>query len=67
VLAALVVGDAFQAEPVVEWSIENGVAAAQRWGRGRPDAAAVRALINRLTALPAVITPELRRVVGRFL
>ncbi len=66
VLAVLVVGDALQAEPVVEASIEKGAAAAERWGRGRPDVAAVRALINRLTAPPAVIAPELRRLVSRF-
>ncbi len=66
VLAALVASDLLEGAQAVETAIEQARVAAERWGGAPPDVAAVGALANRLVAPHPPITPELRRVVGRF-
>ena len=66
VLAALVASDLLQGSREVEMAIERGRVVAERWGGAPPDLAMIRALAARLVSAPAATTPELRRVVGRF-
>ncbi len=66
VLAALVASDLLQGASAVDAAIEQGRLAAQRWGGAPPELSRIRALADQLTRAPAAITPQLRRVVGRF-